>query len=232
MSDISLYYTEKGNGFPLLLLHGNGEDSRYFVNQAEFFSTYFHTIAIDTRGHGKTPRGDGEFSLVRFAEDLHGFMLSHGISKAHILGFSDGGNTALYFALNYPSMVEKLILCGANLFPAGIKRSVQIPIEIGYFIAKLFAKKSGGARANAEMLGLMVNEPDIKPEELARLTMPTLVVAGTNDMVKKSHTELIAGSIPKAELAFIKGDHFIANKNPDEFNERVKRFLCGGQSGK
>lgn len=58
-------------------------------------------------------------------------------------------------------MVEKLILCGANLFPAGIKRSVQIPIEIGYFIAKLFSKKSGGARANAEMLGLMVNEPDI-----------------------------------------------------------------------
>ena len=89
MSDISLYYTEKGNGFPLLLLHGNGEDSGYFVNQAEFFSTYFHTIAIDTRGHGKTPRGDGEFSLVRFAEDLHGFMLSHGISKANILGFSD-----------------------------------------------------------------------------------------------------------------------------------------------
>ena len=75
---------------------------------------------------------------------------------------------------------------------------MQIPIEIGYSIAKLFAKKSEGARVNAEILGLMVNEPDIKPEELARLTMPTLVVAGTNDMVKKSHTELIAGSIPKA----------------------------------
>ena len=222
MADISLYYTESGEGFPLIFLHGNGEDGGYFVHQTEFFSEYFRTIAIDTRGHGRSPRGEGEFSLVRFADDLYDFMLSHGIEKAHILGFSDGGNIALYFALKYPSMVGRLVLCGANISPSGIKRSVQIPIEIGYSIAKLFAKKSEGA---------MANEPDISPEELSRIKAPTLVIAGTKDMVRRSHTELIAASIPCAELAFIKGDHFIANKNPDEFNERVKEFLCDGQSG-
>lgn len=231
MADISLYYTESGEGFPLIFLHGNGEDSGYFVHQTEFFSAYFRTIAIDTRGHGRSPRGEGEFSLVRFADDLHDFMLSHGIEKAHILGFSDGGNIALYFALKYPSMVGRLVLCGANISPSGIKRSVQIPIEIGYSIAKLFAKKSEGARVNAEILGLMVNEPDISPEELSQIKAPTLVIAGTKDMVRRSHTELIAASIPCAELAFINGDHFIANKNPDEFNKRVKEFLCEGQSG-
>ena len=146
MADISLYYTESGEGFPLIFLHGNGEDSGYFVHQTEFFSAYFRTIAIDTRGHGRSPRGEGEFSLVRFADDLHDFMLSHGIEKAHILGFSDGGNIALYFALKYPSMVGRLVLCGANISPSGIKRSVQIPIEIGYSIAKLFAKKERGRK--------------------------------------------------------------------------------------
>ena len=147
------------------------------------------------------------------------------IAKTMLLGFSDGGNIALEFALKYPERVEKLVLNGANLFPSGVKAIYQWPIEIGYRIAKLFAKKSEKARQNAEMLGLMVNEPHIDPTELSRLTMPVLVVAGTKDMIKESHTRLIYKSLPNAQLNLIEGDHFVANKNPEAFNEVVKRFL-------
>ena len=225
MSDIQLHYIEQGQGKPLILLHGNGESCDYFEHQIPRFAKDYRVIAIDTRGHGQSPRGEKPFTIVQFAEDLRDFMDQNAIGKAILLGFSDGGNIALTFALKYPERIDKMIVDGANLFPSGVKPLYQWPIEIGYRIARLFAKKSEQAKQNAEMLGLMVNEPHIEPSELARLTMPVLVVAGTKDMIKESHTWLIYKSLPNAKLEIIEGDHFVANKCPELFNETVKRFL-------
>ena len=100
--EINLNYLEKGTGFPLILLHGNGESLEYFEHQIAYFSKNYRVIALDTRGHGKSPRGEAPFSIRQFAEDLKGFMDQKEIEKAHILGFSDGGNIALTFALKYP----------------------------------------------------------------------------------------------------------------------------------
>ena len=225
MMDIRHFYIEQGAGFPLILLHGNGEDVHYFKHQMAPFAQHFRVIALDTRGHGKTPRGEAPFSIRQFAEDLLAFMDRLSIEKAHILGFSDGGNIAMVFAMMHPERVEKLILDGANLDASGVKKTIQIPIEIGYRIAKLCARKKPEARRKAELLGLMVHDPDVKPEELAAIQRPTLVLAGDNDMIKESHTRLIARSISGAELAIIQGSHFVANQNPEAFNEAVLRFL-------
>ena len=219
------HYIEQGKGFPVILLHGNGEDSSYFLHQMKPFAQHFRVIAIDTRGHGKSPRGDRPFTIRQFAEDLLDFMNQHAIEKAHILGFSDGGNIAMVFALAHPERVDKLILNGANLDASGVKRKIQIPIEIGYRVARLFAGISSKAKKNAEMLGLMVNDPNVKPEELSRIQCPTLIVAGDKDMIKDQHTRLIAQSIPGAELSIIPGNHFVANQHPEAFNEVVLRFL-------
>ena len=223
--DIKHHYIEKGTGFPLILLHGNGEDGSYFAHQMEPFSEHFRVIAVDTRGHGQTPRGKAPFSIRQFAEDLYGFLNRLGIDKAHILGFSDGGNIAMVFAMTHPDRVEKLVLDGANLDARGVKAKIQIPIEIGYRIANLFAKKKPEARKKAELLGLMVNDPNIKPEELATIQCPTLVVAGDKDMIKDEHTRLIARSIPGAQLTILPGSHFVANENPEAFNQAVLNFL-------
>ncbi len=225
--DIEHFYMEKGGGEALILLHGNGENCDYFQGQMDEFARYYHVYAIDTRGHGKTPRGHAPFTIRQFADDLLNFMDSHHIAKAHLLGFSDGGNIAMIFALKYPDRVDRLILNGANLDAKGVKRSVQIPIEMGYRIARLFAKKRESARLNAEMLGLMVNDPNVLPAELAGIRAKTLVIAGTRDMIKEKHTRLIARSIPDAQLVFIQGNHFIANKCPQEFNQAVLEFLRG-----
>lgn len=223
--DISLYYQEQGEGEPLFLLHGNGEDGTYFVNQLSFFSNRYRVIAVDTRGHGKSPRGTAPFTMEQFAVDLQKLMDRLQISRAVILGFSDGANIAMKFALKYPHRVKALILNGGNLNTKGVKRSIQIPIEIGYRFAKLFAGKSEEAKTHMEILGLMVNEPNIRPEELREIQAPTLVIAGTKDMIKQAHTEMIAENMPNAKLTVIPGDHFIANKNPDEFNKEVEDFL-------
>ena len=223
--DIEHYYIEKGQGEPLILLHGNGENCDYFAGQIDEFAQYYHVYALDTRGHGKTPRGDTPFTIRQFADDLLAFMDAHDIDKAHILGFSDGGNIAMVFAMKYPERVLRLILDGANLDAKGVKPSIQIPIEIGYRFAKLFAKKSLEARKHAELLGLMVNDPNVRPEELSAITAKTLVIAGNKDMIKESQTRLIASNIRDSQLVILKGDHFIANKHPEAFNRAVLAFL-------
>ena len=227
MPDIIMHhYVERGSGFPLLLLHGNGEQCGYFEHQMEPFAIHFHVLALDTRGHGQTPRGTAPFTIRQFADDLLAFMDRLGIEKAHLLGFSDGGNIAMVFALRHPERVERLILNGADLDARGVRAGVQLPIEVGYRIARLFARRSAKALRNAEMLGLMVNDPNVRPEELAHITCPTLVVAGDKDMIKDNHTRLIASAVPGAQLAILRGDHFIANRNPEAFNAAVLRFLC------
>ena len=223
--DITHHYIEKGTGEPLILMHGNGEDCTYFARQMDAFSAHFRVIALDTRGHGQTPRGEAPFTIRQFADDLLAFMDQHDIKKAHLLGFSDGGNIAMVFALTHPERVEKLILNGANLNAKGVKPSIQIPIEIGYRIARMFANKSPEAKHNAEILGLMVNDPNVDPAELSRIKCPTLVIAGNKDMIKDKHTRLIAESIPGAQLSIIPGNHFIANRNPQAFNQAILDFL-------
>lgn len=225
--DIQLHFEERGSGEPLILLHGNGEDGTYFEHQMKHFSPQYRVIALDTRGHGKSPRGAAPFTIRQFADDLLAFMDEHSIKRADILGFSDGGNIALMFALAHPERVNQLILNGADLDPSGVKPSVQVPIVLGYRIASLFGRWSKQARRNAELLGLMVNDPNINPADLANLEVRTLVIAGTDDMIKESHTCLIFDSLPNAQLAFIPGDHFIAAKNPEAFNQTVEEFLNG-----
>ena len=226
--DININYIEKGSGEPLILLHGNGEDCSYFNGQLDAFARYFHVYALDTRGHGKTPRGTAPFTIRQFADDLLTFMDAPEIARAHLLGFSDGGNTAMIFAMQHPGRVMRLILYGANLDARGVKPGVQLPIELGYRFAKLFARRSAEARQHAELLGLMVNDPAVRPEELAGIQAPTLVVAGTRDMIKEQHTRQIAASIPSAQLVILDGDHFVANKRPAAFNEAVLDFLRSG----
>ena len=223
--DIKHFFIEKGHGESMILLHGNGENSSYFQSQIDVFSKFYHVYAIDTRGHGKTPRGTMPFTIRQFADDLLGFMDEHKIVKTQLLGFSDGGNIAMVFAMQYPERVNRLILNGANLSANGVKRTTQIPIEIGYKIARKFSDKSDSARKKSELLGLMVNEPNVTPEKLTEIKAKTMVIAGTRDMIREEHTRLIAEHIPGAELKFIKGNHFIASKRPKEFNRAVLEFL-------
>lgn len=220
MDNIKLHYTEHGSGEPLILLHGNGEDSSYFERQIAFFQNRYRVIAVDTRGHGKSPRGTAPLTLNQFADDLRAFMDELNIASAHILGFSDGANVAMLFALAHPTRVKSLVLNGGNLFPEGLTEQTRREIDEEYEQAV-----AANDECLLELLRLMIDEPQIDPVQLSELSIPTLVVAGTDDMIEETHTRLIAESIPNAQLTLIEGTHFVAFENPDAFNRVVSEFL-------
>lgn len=221
----SLNFTEKGYGAPLILLHGNGESSGYFVNQIDRFANEYRVIAVDTRGHGASPRGNKPFTLETFADDLKNLLDSLNIEKANILGFSDGGNIAVIFALKYPERVNSLVLNGANLFPSGLKSSFLIPVKVLFAVFSPLSHFSRRAKRRSELLYLMAKQPNIQPEKLSGIKCPVLVIAGTQDVIKEKHTKLIAASLPDSSLCFLKGDHSIAKTNSVEFNSAVEKFL-------
>lgn len=223
--DILLHDVEVGSGEPLVLLHGNGEDGTYFKHQLTYFSKRYRVFAVDTRGHGKSLRGNQPFTMDQFAEDLHHWMEQKGLTSAIFLGFSDGANLAMKFVLRYPGQVKALILNGGNYDAKGVKRSVQWPIEIGYHLCHYFARYSVKAYQKMEMLGLMVNEPQLTLAQLATIEVPVLVIAGTRDMIKSSHTKKMAQIFKHSKLVFLHGDHFIAAKEPEAFNHAVDEFL-------
>lgn len=220
-----LYYTEKGFGTPLVLLHGNGENGEYFKNQIDYFAKKYRVIAVDTRGHGKSPRGNKPFRLETFADDLKSFLDENNLKRVNLLGFSDGGNIALIFTLKYPDYVNKLAVNGANLFPSGLKAGFLMPVKLLYGLFYFLARFNKRAKRRLELLALMAKEPDILPEQLNDIKCPVLVMAGTRDLIKEKHTRLIAGSVPNSRLCFLKGDHSIAKTNSLEYNKTVEKFL-------
>ena len=124
--DIALAYQEKGSGEPLILLHGNGEDSSYFRHQIAHFQDRYRVIALDTRGHGKSPRGSAPFTIRQFARDLLDFLEIHGIADAVLLGFSDGANIAMRFAMEHPERVKALIPILVPLFISAFRRADEL----------------------------------------------------------------------------------------------------------
>ncbi|MBQ7874834.1 MAG: alpha/beta hydrolase [Oscillospiraceae bacterium] len=220
-----MYYTEKGQGEPLILLHGNGEDSSIFDKFGDKFAEKYRVIAIDTRGHGKSPMGEEPFSIYQFAEDLNEFMEMKGIEKANILGFSDGGNIAMIFASRHPEKVIKLIANGANTKPSGMKNGIHLAMWLMYFVYSVLGIFSEKYRMKKLLFSLMLFEPKLTSEELESITVPTLVLVGTDDLIKEKESRYIAKTIPDAELCFVLGGHMIIKENLKDYSYAVEKFL-------
>ncbi|WP_430334062.1 alpha/beta fold hydrolase [Rhodococcus sp. ACT016] len=222
-----LHYETSGEGEPLVLLHGNGENLGYFAAQVPAFADRYQVIAVDTRAHGESTRGDGPLDFDRFADDVCAVLDALGIEHAHVLGYSDGGNIALTSALRHPDRVRSLVVNGANLDPHGLGWKFRVPATLGWLLAGLAAPLSATIARKRELLGLMVVHPHIPSDSLSAITVPTLVIVGERDPIPRPHTELIARSIPGAELVVLPGaGHACAEERPADFNACVLDFLA------
>lgn len=228
--DIKLFCTDNGNENgrpPMILLHGNGGNSSSFFYVVNHFMKKRRVITVDTRGHGCSPRGEGAFTLKRFADDLKELTDGMGIDKFDVVGYSDGGNIAMLFALKYPEKVNSMVLNGANMFPEGLEEKDLKWITKSYKSAKKALRRNPQnvkAREMYELMSLMVKEPHITSEELSTLDIPTLVLVGSRDAIKPEHTRLIANSIKGARLCTVEGGHNIVKTNPLEYIGALENF--------
>ncbi len=110
---IQINYEEKGEGFPLVLLHGLSDDLNLWNPLLSELSSHYRTIAIDIRGHGHSGKPDSSYSVHQFSDDLLGFMDKLDISRAHLMGLSMGAAIAQLFALDHPDRTGALVLLSA-----------------------------------------------------------------------------------------------------------------------
>ncbi|KKK42209.1 MAG: Soluble epoxide hydrolase [Candidatus Lokiarchaeum sp. GC14_75] len=110
VNGIKISYKVKGEGYPLIFIHGFGSKKESFRAQVPILSEKFKVIYFDSRGAGKSERPNLPYSMNMFVEDIKGLMEYLKIKKTHLLGFSAGGMVAQNFVIKYPDMVNKLIL--------------------------------------------------------------------------------------------------------------------------
>jgi len=218
--------TGKQDAHALIFLHGNGENLHIFDKQVSYFSQYYRTIAIDTRGHGKSTRGTEPFDFYTFSSDLKNVLKALKIDKANIVGFSDGANIALQLAVFMPDVVSSMILLGANYNPKGLKMTLRLYLLLVYVFLTTISLFSKEYRKRKEIWGLMIHHPDILITELKQITAPTLVVTGEKDLIRKHHNDMICNSIKECQRLEIKGgNHFWIFKKPEILNQIIIDFL-------
>ncbi len=115
---LNMNYEVTGTGFPLLLLTGLGYASWSWYKQVPFLSRYFKVITVDNRGAGLTDKPDAPYSIDMMADDVAKLMSTIGIQQTHVLGISMGGFITQTLAINYPHLVERIVLgcthCGQH----------------------------------------------------------------------------------------------------------------------
>lgn len=193
VNNVNLYYETYGEGQPIILLHGNSETHEIFDKLIEKLKTQYKIYAIDSRCHGKSENLT-EISYKTMRDDIIEFIKKLQLRKPILYGFSDGGIVGILIAIKEPNLLSKLIVSGANLNPKGIKKKEYLLTKIVYLVTR------------NKLFKMMLNEPNIKKEELATINIPTIVLAGEKDCIKYEHTKYIADNIPNSTLEIIKNE--------------------------
>lgn len=223
---IKLYYEEYGKGDTLLLLHGNSESIKSFYKQIPELSKMFYIIAIDSRGQGNSTKDEKKMNYELMATDVNSFLEALKIKKVNVLGWSDGGNIGLILAMEHPDKIKRLATMGANLFNDNTSVDENITKELMTQRGKLVKQDAERNKFEIEMIDLMLNEPNINPEELEKIQCPTLIMAGSKDVIKEEHSKLIANKIKDSRLViFDNGTHYEPVEKADRFNKTVIEFL-------
>ena len=226
VEDAHIFYQVIGQGKPLVLLHGNGENHKYFRSQIQFFRREYQLILIDTRGPGKSSPGYRRWNFGLLAKDVEAVLECLGIEKAAFLGFSDGANLALEVALRSPKRVTSLILVSGNLNPQGMKKGFYLRTKLMYWLYEKIGKINQRACLKWQLYGLMACHPHINERELSRLKVPVLIIAGEKDLIKENHTRHIHNLIPNSDLVLVPGaGHMGIYEKPETYNRMIGKFL-------
>jgi len=253
-----LYYETWGaaDGEPLLLVMGLGADLRGWVFQRHVLGRRFRCIAFDNRGAGRSEAPEGPYSLEQMAADAVAVLDAEGIDQAHVMGASMGGVIAQILAVRHADRVRSLVLaCTASRHhhwrrellvewerAARTKGMGSLGVDafrwlVGPRIRKRFGLwlnilarivLSQPSQGFANQARAILDMPDSMRDELPQISVPTLVVVGSQDILTPvGDSEELAETIPGARLEVIGGAaHGVMVEAPAAFNEVVLDFLA------
>ena len=253
MSAVEVHAVVSGtaDGPVVVLSNSLGSTHRMWDAQLPELETRFRVVRYDTRGHGESPVPDGPYAIDDLADDLVGLLDRLGVGRAHLVGLSLGGMTAMRMASRHPARVERMVLLctGTQLSPAqawkeraALVRSegsaavssavVQRWFTPAYLVAHpdirthyeqmVAATPAEGYAGCCEAIA----ELDLR-EDLAAISAPTLAVAGTEDPATPvTKLSQIAAGIPGARLYLVPQAAHLANaEQPDLINRALIEHL-------
>ncbi len=235
---INTWFDETGSGEPLVLLHGGLCTNETWAAQIPAFAEHFRVVAPERRGHGHTADAPGPLTYDAMATDTIGFLDRVVGGPADLVGWSDGGIVALLVAISRPDLVRKLVVIGTNYDTTGLAPEVEDMFvhmtpdsdDMAMFRSLYEMHSPDGPEHWPVVFGkfaeMTQREPHIPVDELARISVPALVLAGDDDMVSIEHSAALFRSIPNSELAVVPGaSHAVVIEKPELVNRIVLDFL-------
>ncbi|RSK48338.1 alpha/beta hydrolase [Hymenobacter rigui] len=225
---VKLYYETYGAGAPLLLLHGNGGSSQDFAQTIPYFAKKYRVIALDSRAHGQSADAGDSLSFELLADDCAALLTHLRLDSAYVLGWSDGGITALLLAQRHPGKVKRLAATGANLWPDSTALMPELwqQMKRGYQEGRTQHFTDAKRRNDWKVFLLDWRHPHVPLPTLAGIKAPAFIIAGDRDVIRPEHTVAIYQNLPRAWLWIVPNSgHATLHEHADEFNRKVEEFF-------
>ena len=230
---VKTWYDERGEGGPLVLLHGGLVDARFFEPNLPALAAHFHVYTPERRGHGHTPDVEGPITYQMMTDDTVAFLETVVGQAADLVGHSDGAFVAMQVAIQRPELVQRLVMISGGFDKSGEampEQDLDVNAVTG-FLGKAYGEVSPDgeehfpvvARKIADMARV---EPHLDVAELAKVTCRSLAMFSDDDLVTPQHMIDMYAALPNAELAIVPGtSHFLMQEKPDLVNKIVVDFL-------
>ncbi|MCX6054252.1 MAG: alpha/beta fold hydrolase [Chloroflexi bacterium] len=202
LGDIYIAYSQYGDGSNLLLLHGNSGSKIFFKQyQIEHFAQY-HTIALDSRGHGHSRSKDDTISYEQQSMDVLNFCEAKGITKTSVIGYSDGGNLALWLAVKAPEIFTKVVAISPNTLAGGSTEAATCAIKKALETMKVLRKFGFPNKKQIMRFELMLTDTGITDEDLQSIKTNVMILYAENDMITEEHilqisSQILGGQVKK-----------------------------------
>ena len=173
----------------------------------------------------------GAVYLRTIPANLVRYLIWLSLEKTDVVGWSDGGNTALLLGRYWPQRVRRMVVISANFNPAGLTPEAQKEtFEPSRGIVRWLKRWWTGAGDRLRELEIRVKRmwqtrPNLRRADLEKITAPTLVIVGEADVVSTSHARLMAEWLANGSLAVIAGGHFTPVTQARRVNELIFQFL-------
>jgi pimeloyl-ACP methyl ester carboxylesterase len=231
---VKTWYETEGLGDPLVLLHGGFCTNETWGAQRADLAARYRLFLPERRGHGHTPDVEGPLSYQDMADDTAAFIESVVGGPAHVVGWSDGGVVALLVAIARPDLVRKIVVIGANFRPSrecwvepAMLDTMTPDGPALVFFREMYEAAAAGAASHwpvvaRKIVDMWRTEPTLSTQDLARISAPTLVLVGDDDMMTLEHTISLYRGIPNSQLAVVPGtSHLVPLEKPGQVNHLI-----------